>query len=24
LRTTTELPFDEFVLQTLRQVSSVT
>jgi hypothetical protein len=24
LRTTTELPFDEFVLQTLRQVGSVT
>ena len=24
LRTTTQIPFDEFVLQTLRQVSSVT
>jgi hypothetical protein len=24
LRTTTQVPFDEFVLQTLRQVSSVT
>jgi hypothetical protein len=24
LRTTTEIPFDEFVLQTLRQASSVT